>query len=225
MKETIVAWLYAIMMSISPIDQPHHIPEAQESIAQAKVRYQEIAESIYDVSFDEEVAPLFGGSKGRQRTALTLLAVTYFESGFRRDVDLGIGRRRLARTGWNDFGRSWCLGQVNLGKREIMGPDGEYVDASATVTPEGWSGPELVADRGKCLTAVLNAVKRSFGACSKLPQEERLAAYASGRCDTDQGRELSKARMRFARRLEAKHPLVLEIVPDPLPSEPLSLRR
>ncbi len=37
-------------------------------------------------------------------------------------------------------------------------------------------------------------VRRSWAMCRHLPREERLAVYARGRCDSDEGRRLSRTR-------------------------------
>lgn len=50
----------------------------------------------------------------------------------------------------------------------------------------------------------LERMRRSFAACHARPVAERLAAYASGRCDA--GLAESRARVELARSLVARHP-------------------
>ncbi len=107
--------------------------------------------------------------------------------------------------------------QMHLGKRLIKTEDGQYVQDSGQTTAEGWSGRDLVADRVKCFTAGRNAMKRSMSACSSLPSNERLAAYASGRCDSAVGQRLSVTRMRTAMKIWGLHPLP---APEPVAAGP-----
>lgn len=48
----------------------------------------------------------------------------------------------------------------------------------------------------------LARIRESRSACRHLPTEERLAIYARGRCDSDEGRRLSRIRWPSARALE-----------------------
>lgn len=188
MKSLVIAIMVSIMTSLSPPGRAIWPKEATETKAQAIERYHEIAEAIYEVAHESE--PLFGGSSGRLRTAALLLAVAHYESGFRRDIDLGLARRKLSKYGWNDYGRSWCMLQLNLGKR---GND------SAETTPQGWTGRQLLDDRTKCFSAGLEAMRRSMTACSQNAPSHRLAAYASGSCD--KGMRASKLRIDKGRKV------------------------
>ncbi|HEU4411837.1 MAG TPA: transglycosylase SLT domain-containing protein [Polyangiaceae bacterium] len=58
--------------------------------------------------------------------------------------------------------------------------------------------PQVAARRS------LAMIRSSRNACRDRPENERLAAYASGRCD--RGLEASRARMRLGRSLFAGHP-------------------
>jgi len=49
-------------------------------------------------------------------------------------------------------------------------------------TPEGWSHADLVADRTKCFRAGYRLLRRSIGACRRLPPLDWLSAYARGQC-------------------------------------------
>lgn len=205
----VVAWLVSLLTAAAPPGRPQYEPAAKESIVQTETRYQEIAEAIAQVAYDPQERPILS----RTFTAALLAALAYHESGFRRDVDLGIGRQRLARSGWNDFGRSWCMMQLHLGAVPL---DLERSQAltrlkgwavthdSHDKTLEGWTGLELLDDRIKCFTAGLHVVKRSVNSCQGLPRQEWLRSYASGNCND--GSSASVMRMRTATRWAMKAP-------------------
>lgn len=198
--EQVIAWLMSLMVSVAPPGRKLYIPEAQETVDDATSRYADIAKDVAYVVWDPVEKPIFYGSRGRERTAMVLLAVATFESSFRRDVDLGIGSMSKG-----DGGKSWCLNQVNLGKLNANGS----TPIRIVVTPgggfkftdhqdEGWSGQDLVDDRQKCFRSALAILRSSFASCSKNPIEKRLTQYASGHCD--QGEEASRIRMGLALR-------------------------
>jgi hypothetical protein len=138
---------------------------SRESADDGATRYASIVrDATTAVELDGQV---FTGDQSR--TVALLLAISYHESAWRLDVDDGRTR--------GDGGRSWCLAQLNVGTGQ---------------TWEGWTGPELVADRTKCFRAALRLVKLSLGACRSLPVADRLAQYASGSCL--KGREESRGR-------------------------------
>jgi hypothetical protein len=194
MKELLIAWILGMMVTVvNPHRTGETIPEARESFAQADERYANIANDIVEASYREDVKPVFAGPYGRAKTAMLVASIFYMESGFRRDVDLGIGRARTRRAGLNDFGRSWCMGQINLGRNAAASAlAGE--EKSASVTAEGWSGPDLLADRQKCVIATIGLLRSSFGSCAHLPSSQRLAAYAAGTCDSVPGQMASTHR-------------------------------
>jgi hypothetical protein len=176
-NESLVAWMVGIMMSTAPPGRafPAEFVETKEDGAQ---RYAAIARSIAQVALDPNEEPVFGGELGRVRTAALLLSISYFESGWRNDVDLGLGGRARG-----DAGRSWCLMQVMVGNGR---------------TAEGWTGLDLVASRERCMRAGLHLVRRSTQACRGRPVDQWLNAYASGRCEA--GVPESRARMSKAKR-------------------------
>jgi len=76
---------------------------------------------------------------------------------------------------------------------KVLGPEGE----------EGpWQNlPGVPSEKGRVCASLENAarialgkVRQSLVACSTLPAEERLAVYARGRCDSVDGRRLSRRR-------------------------------
>lgn len=222
-KAALVAWVLKILNILSPPDRTHYLKDAQETVEEARNRHALIAEALVDVAFDENEAPLYGGKRGRSMTALTMLSVAFHESGFRKDVDLGLGRH-----GRGDYGRSWCMMQMQLGKK-IVERDGAKVEDSADKTQEGWSGRDLVEDRKKCFAAGLHAMRRSFMACQTglakkgttltlegkevtleedkvvpLPLHDRLSSYATGKCFY--GQHQSRSRLNLAFSLAKRYP-------------------
>jgi hypothetical protein len=190
----------SLMVSAAPPGRKLYIPEAQETVEDATSRYEDIAKDVAYVVWDQQERSIFPGSRGRERTAIVLLSVITFESGFRRDVDFGIGK--MSR---GDGGKSWCLNQVNLGKLSTSGSTPKRIVVTIgggfKITDhqdEGWSGQDLVDDRQKCFHSALAILRSSFASCSRNPIEERLTQYASGHCD--QGGEASRIRMGLALR-------------------------
>jgi hypothetical protein len=162
--EDLVSYLMVAMTTWVPL---HAHPEPQD---ETTARYESIARDAVAVAYDDTEEPVFGGPHGRAETAVLMLSVASLESAFRKTVDDGVGR--------GDHGRSYCLMQIHVG-------DG--------VTQEGWTGPDLIADRTRCFRAALHALRGSFAACRRLPLKDRMSAYASGRCY--EGAEVSRVRV------------------------------
>jgi hypothetical protein len=174
--ESLVTYLVAAMVAWVPL----HAHGPLESPADVHARYESIAQDVATVALEQTEAPLFDGPDGRVQTAVLMLSVASFESSFRKAVDDGQGR--------GDRGRSYCLMQIHVG-------DG--------VTREGWSGRQLVEDRTLCFRAALHILRSSFGACRALPVDDRLSAYASGRCFSEA--TISRSRIGRARRWWQSH--------------------
>ena len=68
---------------------------------------------------------------------------------------------------------------------------------------KGFTGDELIADRKKCLLTGYRMMRVSLRACSRLPYDQRLALYASGRCSM--GHAASIERMKLARTWYNQH--------------------
>jgi hypothetical protein len=162
--DPIVSWALAIMLAWAPPGRSA-IRDAVETPEAGAGRYAEIARDAVRVAFDPEERPLVAGPRARSQSLAVLLAVAYHESGFRRDVDLGLGP--LARGSGSDS----CLMQIRVGR---------------AATSEGWSHADLVADRTKCFRAGFRLLRRSIGACRHLPPLDWLSAYARGRCAVDE---------------------------------------
>jgi hypothetical protein len=174
--DAIIAWAVAFMVAWAPPGRSK-IKHAVETSDEGHARYAEIAKSATKVAYDPGTRPLFAGPRGRAQTVALLLSVAYHESGFRRDVDLGLGK--LAR----GSGLDSCLLQIRVG---------------AGRTPDGWSHDDLVRDREKCFRAGLAVIRRSFSACHHLDPLDWLGAYTRGRCVADE--PYSRSRVGLARR-------------------------
>lgn len=163
MTEATIAWALALMTAAAPPGRTAH-----ENADDGGGRYAAIARDVVAVA--ESEPPLFGGSRGRERTVALLLAVAYKESAFDRRVDVG----------------------------EVRGAKGEC--GLWQIMPEGRSCGELVTDRRSGAREALRRMRRSQAACLRpgVPVELMLAAYASGRCDA--GHEASRARVELAER-------------------------
>lgn len=199
----LVVWIITLMVGLRTPGMESYIPEAHETRESALERYGEIAEAIATVSEED---PIYKGKYAAPRTAVLLVAIAFMESGFRKDIDLGLGRHRDGRTGENDHGRSWCMMQVMLGKKQVRMADGTVDYDSTQRTSTGWTGRDLVNDRLKCFRAGRDVLRVSMGTCRSLPQAERLAAFASGNCESEHGRRASRSRMQLAWRLWDKRP-------------------
>jgi hypothetical protein len=200
---TLATWIFSIIVALAPPARLSAAPDAMESAEQAKTRYAELAAAL--AAAVELEKPLFAGDMGKQRTAGLVAVIWYLESGFRKDIDLGIGWDKLARAGYNDGGRSWCMGQINLGKkrvalRDASGKQVGWTWDSARKTANGWTGRELLQDRVKCARATIHALRQSVNGCRNLPYNERLAAYSHGKCSSKGGQRWSRIRMRIFRR-------------------------
>lgn len=183
--DPVVAWTFAVLLALAPFRaSPHDRPLTWQRYAPDASReaYDERMKSIAEdaTAVVREHEPLPGLS--RANTLRLVLSVAFFESGFQRDVDFGTGK-----FGRGDFGRSWCLMQIQVGKGTV----GQLV----RTIPEDmrdWKGLDLVSDRRKCFRAGLEMMRRSMAGCPRAG----LSIYASGKCDPDETK--GRARMRFA---------------------------
>jgi hypothetical protein len=171
MSAELVEWALALMLATSPPGRSH-IRAAIETPEVGRARYAEIA------------AAIVSASDGNKRAVSLLLAVSHHESGWRRDVDFGIGP--LAR---GDHGQSCGLFQFRVGP-------GKRCD-------------ELTADRRLAASEALRLARRSFAACRTRPVLEQLAAYTSGDCA--KGAKSSIIRMMTAERFLSWQPVQVVI--------------
>jgi hypothetical protein len=184
----VVAWILSALMMLAPYRVGNNRPISMfrygvdATAEDHAARMTSIAEDLFAVV--REAPPLPG--MGRAATMRLILSVAFFESGFARDVDFGTGK-----FGRGDFGRSWCLMQIQVGK----GTTGQLV----RTLPEDmrdWTGDDLVKDRKKCFRAGLEMMRRSIASCSALPPSQRLSVYATGKCDPED--QKGQSRYRFA---------------------------
>lgn len=179
-------WLYGLMCWLLPVERGVELtrndPTTAETVEERDARYHGIADAIAEVVTSPDVVMPFKGKNGAVNSAGLLLAVTYKESGWRKDVDFGVGKRSRGE------GVDSCLAQIRVGVGK---------------TDEGWSHEDLTGDRKKCFTAALRLMARSYASCRDLPPEEKLTAYTSGNCRSDRGKEKSRERVTLSRRLLA----------------------
>lgn len=166
--KNLVAWALALMLSKAPLsiaDAPGAFPGYEESQAQRLERYQGIAEAVVAVGKD-------------RRTVAKLLAVSFHESSWARDADIGpCYRGKDGKSMRCDSGRAACQMQVRVDVHKQ------------------WTAEELFGDRRKCFTAGLEILKKSEHACVTLGPEYAFDSYASGSC-VDGHELLSKAHVR-----------------------------
>lgn len=132
---TTTAVLAAMLTLLPPGKSDYSLignPPRRETYEEGLARYRTIADEIAELE-----APL----------ARYVLAVTYHESAWRRDVHSGLGR--WAR---GDDGQSWCLGQLMLGRGSKRGRSLVGVDRAAT---------------RRCITAVAGALSGVIGRCAR----------------------------------------------------------
>jgi len=173
-------WVMAILCLLAPPGRARSWDHSEETATEGYARYWALASDYEEVLSSLPASDLAFGSK--KRTAAYLLAIGWYESGFSRNADLGIGARSRG-----DGGRSVCHLQTNLGRGR---------------TPEGWSASDLLADRKKCIRRGLTILKASLGACSASPVSDRLAVYASGDCK--RGLLESRVRVYLAERIAGR---------------------
>lgn len=181
-----------MIASLSPVSDAEipTNPHARETVEERSRRYREIAEDLVAVVESEpEIAP----DVSKALAYALLVSTAFYESGFRRDVDLGEGKRSRGRDGVDH-----CLMQVRVMPKRR--------------TAEGWTGDDLVRDRQKCFRAALRKMRESFQMCRAKPLEERLAAYVSGRCNiaVKNSRNRYGTAERLLRRLPAPGSLPLQ---------------
>jgi len=169
-----------------------------ETPAAYLARREAIARDIVAVAFDPSEAPVFDGANARADTALLMMSIAYFESGYDLGVDTGKIRGPQGEV---------CTMQVMI--------DGAYRPGVGMVTREGWTAAELIADRQKCDRAALHKLQASRAICSdaKHPQNathkalsgaDVFSIYTGGRCSD--GSRYAAHRVGFARTWASSHP-------------------
>ena len=178
-------WLVSRMLNWMPTGRSF-IKDAKETKEEGKKRYEKIADAMIMVVYDPKEKPLFGGKYGRAKTLALVASISWFESGYRRDVDLGLGS-----LGVGDQGRSWCMMQILLGRKQLDGKTKNRITLTEDyytllTSPKdrmaGWGGENLVQDRVACFRTGLHLARRSFRACRNYHVQDRLGVYGSGGC-------------------------------------------
>lgn len=162
-------WLTSVLTSLAPAPMGGKADPNESPVARAS-RIESIAADIAEVVYDPSEEPIFMGPKARNQTA-AMVATFAVEEGM--NLSHGVDTGRIL----GDAGKSYCMMQINVGKGK---------------TKEGWTGPDLIADRKKCIKAGMHALRRSFWTCKNNPLKERFAVYASGNCVV--GRDISSRR-------------------------------
>jgi hypothetical protein len=199
----LIAWMLTLMVShVTP--GKTFIPEAKETAEEAIARYESIARDAVAVAYDPTESPLYSGERGREGTFVTMMSIAFWESGFRKDIDLGLGDKARG-----DGGKSWCMAQIQLTAPEAKTQRRIVMDGAGWKFSEtdGWTGQDLVQDRKKCFRAQLHMIRVSFAACAKLPSKlDRLGLYTSGTCVNEQ--KQSRTRLSTAHNWFEKAPKV-----------------
>lgn len=162
--ETVVSALVSQMLLAVPPERHNYARPASEheTVEQVRERYQTIASSVVSAAYDPGEEPMFEGVAGRFQTAQLMLAVALYESGYRKDVQTGIGRRSRG-----DHGRSCTIWQFHLGKD---------TDRWGSSCSDLYADPDLAAHRA------LTAIRSSWSSCKALSPEYRLSQYMGGKC-------------------------------------------
>jgi hypothetical protein len=145
--------------------QPMEGHHREESLDETKERYKDAALKLALVMQTEKPLP---GHTLRE-TALAVLGVASIESHFRNSAEDIDGTKNC-----------FCFGQIK-------------VDPGDT-TPEGWTGVDLAADRGKCWTRTWRILREKWGICG-YKDSQILAAY-QGNCHIKKAREGSVRRIK-----------------------------
>ncbi|MEJ7728238.1 MAG: hypothetical protein WKG00_03400 [Polyangiaceae bacterium] len=187
----VTAWAVALMVCWQPLGRTPWPELRGETEAETVARYTELAQAAERVAaenpplFDEQLG---GRQVGRLRTLTLLLSISWHESAFHNRVTTNAGGDRQR----SDRGRSWCAGQVLLGRAGAPLP-WHY----RRLVPELWTGAELEADPHRCMTVVYRFLRQSMQRCAPAP----LATYTGEPC-----RSAPKARRRLARALAVPLP-------------------
>jgi hypothetical protein len=194
-------------LTIKPVWSPLYAAFVrQETRDESLQRYLDIAKSIQKVAEDATKPTSVDGAEQAamwpwavEDMARALATIAFHESGYRRDVQTGIGKSALGDCGyWNAKGqkvgaeearatsaqyicRSVCLVQVNTG--------------GLTGTRYGLTGKELVGlDRAsieKCFSAGARAFANARARCAATQTDDwfkkTIASYGTGKaCETDE---------------------------------------
>jgi len=177
------AWVMDFITKVAPPGRKIYYEGGQETEEEALERYSQIAWDIVEVAYAPETKSIFSSQNhGRSQTAAVWMGIMLQESGFMKHVDYNIGPH-----GRGDGGLSWCMMQLRIGKGHTIKWNWKHDRKPRWGDPEeeifeGYTGDQLIEDRQKCIKEGHKLVRVSFKACEELPLQDRLTAYAVGRC-------------------------------------------
>lgn len=189
---TIATWCLAAALFHAPPETRPQFPGHEESVEQTRERYASICADIEAAATERPERP--GFLSHRDRAAL-LLGLAIGESGLARDADLGPCHREGKWRSRCDGGRAATIWQLHATRDD----DSEQTELGTH---------DLFADRRRAARVALRLALGSIGMCRKLPAEDRLSAYGSGRCLTGEykGSSSVRARWRLFQRLRGWEP-------------------
>lgn len=151
----ITAWALALMVAKASPERLAALPAYpgwEETAEERLERYKGIADAAVKV----------GKTKGR---VATLLAISFHESGWARDVDLGPCYRGVdGKSVRCDGGRAACMMQVR------------------TDAHPQWKAEDLFASREECFRVGQIIIDRSERACRRHGPDYAFDVYAGGQC-------------------------------------------
>jgi hypothetical protein len=158
MITALTQYLLAAMLSWMPVkNQSFREPEDA-----ALARYESIAWDVASVVCDGNEPPLFAGDDTRAKTALVVLSVAFWESGFRVDIDTGHCAPHEC-----DHGLAFSLWQLHPEDGFIF--DGDVYTFSRNRSSqwrqehasEIYDGPSLIQDRKLAARVALHILRYS----------------------------------------------------------------
>lgn len=158
MLKALTTYLFTAMLAWMPLRNQAN----RETEEAASARYESIASDIATVATDPSEPPLFGGDDGRVKSALVVLSVAFWESGFRADVDGG-----RCKPNECDHGLAYSLWQLHPEDGFIF--DGDVFTYSRNRShawreehaSEIFDGPMLIQDRQLAARVALHILRYS----------------------------------------------------------------
>lgn len=194
----LVLWLVSAMTGWVPVSQHsiHH-----ETTEETSDRYESMATDAMKVAFEPSETPLFPDKNGRTRTALLMIAIAKWESGYIKRIDDGICLK-----GECDGGLAACIMQVHTNGSLVLDSPfhpGEY--SFAFQRTKEWreehkaeilNKDSLIKDRKMCFRAALHMLRESFRICKYMPVEDRMGIYTGEGCKFEDGKPIPNPKSR-----------------------------
>lgn len=90
------------------------------------------------------------------------------------------------------------LYRIDIGRCEVKGAAGEVT--AWQILPRGeWDTLRLCRSFTEDAVVAVERIRESRSACRASPPEEQLALYTRGKCDSEEGKKLSRARWPYER--------------------------